>query len=149
MRRLAFLLLCLVSVNVSCKKTATQFSELPVEDPDLVARIIVDSLIFEGKVYPVTKFRNVTGPECDGDAHWHSEGKIPHLGTLGRDPVGTFIFVCAAPAGERADFVPFPVDCREDSAPRGCGHGKVSEVTRQQVQLFQDCLDAYPRMVCK
>ena len=38
--------------------------------------------------------------------------------------------------------------CKKDPNPNGCGHGEVSEVRREQVQIFQICLDAYANLTC-
>jgi len=110
---------------------ATQFT-VPVSDPD---RTTVDALIFDDRVYPVSKFRSGTGSECGGAAHWHSNSKVVAIGRLFREPSGD-IFVCYDQLEEGAPSV-------VDPAPTGCGHGKVSEVTRQEVQLFQKCLADY------
>lgn len=88
-------------------------------------------------------FRNVTGTECDGAAHWHSDQQIPAIGRL-RDDFTATIFDCENSDPE----IIVPVRCIEDPDPFGCGFGKVSEVTRQQVQMFQECRDVYPRVTC-
>ena len=69
------ILLLVVAVPLSCGESVTQFSELPDEDPAVVAespisspRVTVDALVIDGNVYPVSKFRNVTGLECDQEA---------------------------------------------------------------------------------
>ena len=155
MRKLG-LLLVVLCVG-SCKEGTTQFTEVPEEDPEEVAaspitspRTTVDALIFDSTlsngeriqdVYPVSGFRNATGPECDGAPHWHSDRKVPSIGYLARQGSET-LFVCDHTSSS------IGVVCKEDPAPTGCGHGKVSEVTRQQVQLFQECLDAWFQFSC-
>ena len=152
MRKLVLLLVVPFSLSCAGEGTTTQFSELPDEDPAVVAdspitspRVSVDALVIDNNVYPVSKFRNVTGLECDQEAHWHSDEAVPAVGQLSQNVINTVTFFCdvlldGAPVG--------PTTCREDPQSNGCGHGKVSEVTRQQVQLFQECLDAYEKASC-
>ena len=99
-------------------------------------RTTVDALIFENSVFPTVMFRSATGAECDEAEHWHSDEPVLSIGNLHRAG-SAFVFVCFTII-ERANL-------RDDPSPQGCGHGKVSDVTRQTVQLFQDCLDAYRR----
>lgn len=144
-------LVALATIGSCDNSSTTQFSELPEEDPAVVAdspinspRVVVDALIFDNNVYPVSMFRSVTGTECDEAAHWHSDQKIPSMGRL-RDDLTAIIFDCE---NSEPEFI-FPSrNCIEDTDPFGCGFGKVSEVTRQQVQMFQECVDLYPKVTC-
>ena len=148
MRKLTLTMLILTGVWFVCAgcepsgvTQLTEPSEVPDPDPpDGSARVTVDALIFEDDVYPTSNFKNVTGNECDGNAHWHSDEPVPSIGELSRRPSGD-VFLCHDP--QACADCGFPTVFKTDPKPKGCGHGKVSEVKRQNVQLFQDCVNAY------
>ena len=144
-------LLLALLVMCSCKHTTTQFTEPPTEDPAEVAaspitspRTTVDALIFEESIYPVSRFRSATGPECKGAPHWHSNEQVPRIGRL-RLQGTAMVFTCDA----EVQLQGLPAEgCKKDPNQNGCGHGEVSEVRREQVQIFQICLDVYANLTC-